>query len=1082
LIRRAFSLSEGEPTSNADYENVKAHDCDESLIAAFERVAATVPTRVAIASKLWEPTYRELNETANHLAHRLIACGVVSGDRIAILMSHDAPVIAAVLGTLKAGSIVVALDPLDPVTRHKMLVEDAEPRIIVADAQNRHVAAECARPGCDVLDFESAIGMGPVQNPSVEISPGQTAFITYTSGTTGRPKGVMKPHRQLRKLAEHTNEAMQYTDKDRVPLFAVISTGQGLRGVWSILLSGATLCPFSAKTSGIAGLVDWIIAHGLTVYASSASLFRALVKTIDNALVFNNVRAVMLLGETVTADDFQAFRQHFPRTSTLVHTLASTETGNIAWGRWRHDDNVPAGALPVGRFSRDTDVVLLGEDDQPVARGEVGEIVVRSRYLASGYWRDSELTAKRFSTDVDGNGTRAVRTGDRGRINADGLLEYCGRKDDRLRIRGNRIEPLDVELALEKLPGIDRAAVAAIARDNHEPILVAFVVKTSSASWTAPRLRRALRASLPIHMVPSRILFLERLPSNKSNKIDREALRQYPLPGRDGTKGDAPRAGTEMLLADIWAGALELPDIGRADDFFSLGGDSLIGAIIAAQVYSELGIELTLAAIADHPTVSTLAGFIDANRHAAAGKTPPVIRVPRAASMPMSLLQEMIWNYRESLEDRSVLTHVRDYRVHGPVNIEILRECLRFLTERHEILRTTFRLVEGRPAQIIHQSSPPSLSFIDLIEADDPEGQADSIFHRESSREIDVEKLPIRRSVLVRVGRDNYRLLRISHRLVMDGLGSQILDAELAILYEALLYGKEPPLAKEAPLQYADYAVWQRQVMRPDSAYFKELINWWKNLLATAPSSTRRPLSSVVRREPLDPTEGVLRWNLEEGAAKRLDELARGIGATHFTVRLAAFAALIADLTGRSTVVIAMGFANRNRVETQNIVGPFLNPVHLVARYDENKTFIEWLAFVRDLVFEAMAHGDLPCNSIYEQLRASGIEPPDLQFYFTISRDHSDQHFGGLVISDEFWQIATMPSGCMVYLDERKPENCRINFDAKRFDRKEMSAMLDRYLRLLEAVAREPDLPIGTLLMSTYWDEVIAELFGTVGE
>jgi len=262
--------------------------------------------------------------------------------------------------------------------------------------------------------------------------------------------------------------------------------------------------------------------------------------------------------------------------------------------------------------------------------------------------------------------------------------------------------------------------------------------------------------------------------------------------------------------------------------------------------------------------------------------------------------------------------------------------------------------------------------------------------------------------------------------------------------------------------------------MRPESAYFKELIDWWKNLLATAPPSTRGPLRSVVRREPLDPTEGVLRWNLEEGAAKRLDELARGIGATHFTVRLAAFAALIADLTGRSTVVIAMGFANRNRVETQNIVGPFLNPVHLVARYDENKTFIEWLAFVRDLVFEAMAHGDLPCNSIYEELRASGIELPDLLFYFTISREHFDQHFGGLVISDEFWQIATMPSGRMVYIDERRPENCRINFDANRYDRKVMSAMLDRYLRLLEAVAREPELPIGKLLMDTYWEKAIA--------
>ena len=287
------------------------------------------------------------------------------------------------------------------------------------------------------------------------------------------------------------------------------------------------LCPFPLKTRGITGLADWIIDRGLTVYVSSASIFRTLVKTIDDRLVFTNVRAVRLASEAVTADDFRAFRQHFPRTSIFVHTLSSSETSNIAWSRWTQDDNIPEGVLPVGHFSRDMDVSLLGDDGQPVARGEVGEIVVKSRYLANGYWRDPELTAERFSADLDGNGTRLVRTGDRGRINADGLLEFCGRKDDRIKIRGNRIELLDIERALERLPGIDRVAVVAVARDNHEPVLVAFVVKKSDASLTAPRLRHAVRANLPLHMVPSRIVFLDSLPYNKGNKIDREALRQH---------------------------------------------------------------------------------------------------------------------------------------------------------------------------------------------------------------------------------------------------------------------------------------------------------------------------------------------------------------------------------------------------------------------------------------------------------------------------------------------------------------------------------------------------------------------------
>jgi non-ribosomal peptide synthetase component F len=721
------------------------------------------------------------------------------------------------------------------------------------------------------------------------------------------------------------------------------------------------------------------------------------------------------------------------------------------------------------------DVLLLGDDGQPVARGEVGEIVVRSQYLANGYWRDPELTAQRFSADLDSDGARLLRTGDRGRINADGLLEYRGRKDDRIKIRGYRIELLEIESALRRLPGIDRVAVAAVPRDNHEPVLVAFVVKAKSASWTASRLRHALRASLPLHMVPSRIVFLDSLPYNRSNKVDREALRQYSLPVRAHADGDLPRSQTEMLLAEIWAEILGLPEVGRDDDFFSLGGDSLIGAIVAAQVYATLGIALTLVAIADHPTVSTLAAFIDEKRREGAVKTPPVVRVPRAASMPMSLLQEMIWHNWRGREDRAGMTHVRSYRITGPLDIEILSDCLRHLVDRHEILRTTFGLVEGRPAQIIHRSGPPSLSFVDLTGFADPETQADSIFRKESSREIDLEKLPIRQNVLVRIADDQYRLLRISHPLIIDGLGSQILDAELAILYEAMLHGKELPLPKEPLLQYADYAAWQRQVMRPDSPYFNEVMSWWKSI---APPAIRQPLRRVIPRAPRDPSEGVLRWKLEERAAKRLDEIARQVGATHFTVRLAAFAASIADTTGNPTVVIGTGIANRNRVETQNIVGPFLNPVHLVFSHDESKTFLEWLEIVRDHVFEATTRGELPYDVINEHLRASGVELPKPQFYFAISRDHSDQRFGGLTIRDEFWTVGTMPSGCMVYIDERRPENCRVNFDANTYDRKDMRAMLDRYLRLLEAAAREPELPIGKLLMTAHWDDAIAELMG----
>ena len=719
-----FSFSASEPEAKG-CELAGAPDFDESLVAAFERAVATFPSRIAFGSDVWEPTYLELNETANRLAHRLAADGSEFESWAAILMSHDAPMVAAALGVLKAGQTVVPLDPGDPLSRLRVLAEDAEPVLIITDAQNRSLATALVGADCRILDFEVATATGSVENPCISICPERTAFLTYTSGTTGRPKGVMRPHLQLLKTVSAYSEALQSTENDRIPLFSSVSTGQCWNTICWSLLNGAMLCPFQVRTRGINGLADWIVDRELTIYSSSTSIFRSLIKTIDDRLVFSTVRAVRLASEPVTVDDFNAFRKHFPACSVLVHGLTCSESSPIAWGRWTQDAKIPERVLPIGRFARDMDVSLLGEDGLPVPLGEVGEFVVKSRYVAKGYWRDSELTAERFSADLDANGTRLVRTGDRGRINADGLLEFCGRKDERIKIRGNQIEPLDIERALEALPGIDRVAVVAVARDDHEPVLVAFVIKKRGASLTASRLRHAVRAKLPLHMVPSRMVFLESLPYNKGNKIDREALRRYSLPVRDHNKGDEPQTETEMLLADIWAEILQLPDVGRDDDFFNLGGDSLSGSIVSAQVYAVLGVELNLGVIADHSTLSTLAAFIDECRCVRATKTSPVVRVPRAATMPMSLFQEAMWNHCRRREDRAGFTHVHSFRVIGPLDIEILNRCLRHLIDRHEILRTTFGLVDGCPAQIIHQSAPLNLSFIDLIDADDPEGQAE---------------------------------------------------------------------------------------------------------------------------------------------------------------------------------------------------------------------------------------------------------------------------------------------------------------------------------------------------------------------
>ena len=1043
-----------EPIEKSGSERGAPFNFDESLVVAFERAVAKFSSRIALGSDFWEPTYRELNEAANRLAHRLIATNVVAGDRAAILMSYDSPMIAGVLGVLKAGLIVVPFNPDEPVARLKKLVEDAEPSVILVDSQNWRLATEILRPGCRIVAFESEIDSGSVDNPSIAILPGQTAFLGYTSGTTGRPKGVMKTHRQLLRGAAVHIEAMRYTENDRIPLFAMISTGQGAIAIW-LLLTGAMLCPFPIRERGVTGLDRWIIDRGLTVYVSSASIFRTLVKSIDERLVFSNVRAVRLASEATTAADFRTFQKHFPPTSFLVHGLSSSETSNIAWSRWAHGDVVPEGVLPIGHVS--SDVMLVDDDGRPVAQGEIGEIVVKSRYVANGYWRKPELTAQRFSADRDGTGTRLVKTGDLARMNADGLLEFCGREDDRIKIRGNRIELGDIERTMESLPGIHGAAAIAVWRENHEPVLVAFVVKTGSSSWTVQQFRRAIRENLPQAMVPSKILFLDRFPYNRGNKIDREALRQYALTVPAEDTGDEPRTETEILLADIWADVLEVSDVRRGDDFFSLGGDSLKGAVVAAQLHATLGIELNLGTIADHPTITMLATFIDQTQQINAVKVPPLIRATRRPSMPMSFNQEAMWNFCRGREG----IYVHTDRIIGPLNVEIYKNCLDHLSDRHEILRTTFDLVEGRPVQIIHPSVPSGFQYIDLIASEHPELDADSIFRRESAREIDLTKLPIKRDVLVRTAPDKYRLLRISHMLISDGFAARLLEAELAKLYEARLQGKEPPLTRKARLQYADYAVWQRALMKSGNPSNKEAVQWWTNVLSSPVPATRLPFRRLISRGGANPNEGVFGWQLNEHAARQLHQIARSAGATHFIVRLAAFVALLADVTGNSTVVIGTYLDNRNSLEAQSIVGRLLTTATLVFSYDPSKTFMEWTEIVRDRVFETIARND-PASQ--DQLRASKLKFPEFQIIFMMSSQHCGQHFGGLTISDDTSIMRSMPKGCTVYVDEQKPQNCRVIFDASRYDRNGMRVMIDRFVRLLETAADQPELPVGTLL------------------
>jgi amino acid adenylation domain-containing protein len=610
---------------------VTAAAAQYSIVECFERTAAAHRSRTAILSNLWQPTYDELNRCANRLAHKLLARPGAAGKRVGILMDYDAPLLAALLAVLKARRVAVPLRSADPVEQLRQVITHVEPDLLITDSSHRHLASEIAPANCDVMDFVDHATEGSADNPDIRLSL-DGAVLAYSSGSTGLPNALMITHGQIIEDIGRVFRGLEIVPQDRIAHFAAVNTLSAIKSSLLALLSGATLCPFAVAQRGIGHLANWLSEQQVTVYISGTSFFRNFVKTLPDGRQFPHMRVVRIGGESGTASDFAAFRKHFRPGSVFVHGYAASEVGSIAQLRLTHDDPVPKGRLPVGLPFEGLKVSIEDDEDKTVEPGEVGQIVVRGNALASGYWRNPALTASRFGQGSTG---RIFRSGDLGRFNDNGLLEYVGRTDAQVKIRGFRVTLTDVEDTVASMPGVERAAVCAIEQPNETVRIVAYVVLNHDAPANpAPgqspaslhdasisSLRRQVRAVLPDHMTPSEFVVVDRLPLTATGKIDRQKLQQA-RPARpddrrqevssapSGANGE-PRAKMREILLTFWRAVLNRQDIGPDDDFFLCGGDSLLALDLFHRIENELHYQLPLTVLSEAPTVNLFAACLE---------------------------------------------------------------------------------------------------------------------------------------------------------------------------------------------------------------------------------------------------------------------------------------------------------------------------------------------------------------------------------------------------------------------------------------------------------------------------------------
>ncbi|HSF39873.1 MAG TPA: amino acid adenylation domain-containing protein, partial [Thermoanaerobaculia bacterium] len=879
----------------------------------IEAQAARTPEAPAVVAGEIILTYRELAERAHRLARHLAAMGVGPDSRVGVAAERSAEMVVALLGALAAGGAYVPLDPEYPAERVAAMVEDARPAVVLT---RERIAA-----------LSSSGSAEPLRRPAPDSA---LAYVLFTSGSTGRPKGVMIEHRSLVNHMLWMQEELPIGPGDRVLQKTPFGFDASVWEFWAPLMAGATLVmarPGEHRDPG--ALVRAVRERGITILQVVPSLLSALIE--EGLGDCPSLRRVFVGGEALTADLVERFSR--AAGAELVDLYGPTETTvEVAAGPCE-----PGRPVRLGPAIHNARVLVLGRGLGLNPVGVPGEICIGGAPVGRGYFERPAETAERFVPDpfAEEPGARLYRTGDLGRRRPDGI-EFLGRIDHLVKVRGVRMELGEIEAALARHPQVEQAVV--LVRKGAR--LAAFVAGSADPA----ALRAFLRERLPEAMVPLDWVSLPELPRTPNGKIDRKALAlmEPAVPAEESFV--APRTPAEELLAGIFAKALGIERVGVHDDFFALGGHSLLATRVVARMREALGVEIPLAAFFASPTVADLAG------RGSASETPP-IEQRRADVAPLSFAQERLWFLDRLAPGLPVYNMPALLRLRGPLDEAALEKALAEIARRHEILRTVFAVSGGEPVQRVLPAGFP-LSVLDL-----PETEARRFAEAEARRPFDLTEGPLARAALLRLGGEDRLLLLVFHHIVFDGWSTGVLWSELSALL-----GSTP--LPEPRIQYADFAAWQREQLEGEA--LAEQLSWWRVTLAGAPAAldlpTERPRPAIQSfRGAVEPVE------LPGGP--ELQALARRSGATLFMTLFSGFAALLSRYTGQTDLVLGSVFAGRSRPEVQGLIGLFVNALPLRVDLAGDPGFTGLLARVRRAVLGAHAHQDLPLERLVQEMQ-----------------------------------------------------------------------------------------------------------------
>ena len=934
-----------------------------------DRMAQSMPEQIAISCGETRITYRELQHRTDKLAHQLISGGARKGSIVAILLDSKVDAITSIIAVLKAGAVFVPFDPLLPELRLETMIKDVTPDLFISEAHLTQRLNGSSHGKVLSLDLDQpAVGHVSASPAAEPAAPDDFCYVYFTSGSTGRPKGIAGRLKGIDHFIRWQIETLGIGKDDRVSQLLPLSFDGSLRDIFVPLCAGGTICvpEHNDLVTDAKELVSWLDREAVSVIHCVPTLFRAILNEELQPDQFRALRYVLLAGEALLPADVGRWREVFGDRVKLINLYGTSETTMAKFTYEVQPGDEKNRSVPVGKPMPGARALIVDEDGRACPPGVIGEIYIRTPYRSHGYYKQPELTAEVFIANPFSNDPNDIvyRTGDLGRLLDDGNLELLGRKDQQVKIRGVRVELEEINSLVRGFAGVQDVAVIDRKDTSGGNFLCAYIV--GDGEFQLDALRAYLQERLPSSMVPSAYVPMEKLPSTMSGKIDRRALPD--LKDRPG-KGEyvPPRTVTEQMVAEIWANILGLPKISVHDNFFELGGHSLLATQVMIRVRKTMGVELPLRALFDYPTAAEIATYIDSDALQSTGSLPPIIPVSRDRELPLSFAQQRLW-FLEQLNPGNPLYHsFHALLINGPLDVRVLELSLNEIIRRHEILHTVFDVIDGRPVQRVEPFTPISLRNMNLSDVPQEErGRAlEQLTVDERQRPFDLSCGPLIRALLVVLGEQEHALLLTLPHIVTDGWSIDILYREMSALYEAFASSAPVPLP-DLPIQYADFAVWQREHLQGD--VLDEQLSYWREQLANIssvlelPSDRPRPETATLRCAKVP-------FEFEKELTEQLKTLSQREGVTLFMTLLAAFDALLYRYSDQTDIVVGTVIANRNRDETQGLIGFFVNILALRTDLSGNPTFLDLLQRVKQMTFAAYLHQDLPFEQIVEMLQ-----------------------------------------------------------------------------------------------------------------